>query len=304
MDLLALLQAEIASKKITNKLKIAQYIYYRTGEIFEYDPLWAFSNLNEKNQLKLKRINIHYVKDYNITCFSWSILYIELLRHFGIYAKPEYIFKNLYDKKNKKEIKIADHAYVNVFIDKKMYIADLTASHHDMKNIKFGMDTCYNCQFYKDLKTKEYHKENDECEIIKRSIKTEEVLKKLKKELLAKNISDDCYELEVYNLIENIMNFPRKKIGYVMGKKFIDYLMLYFLGKGYNIPNTHFYNKEIQDYVEVYTILVNGKPCYFIYQEFTDGLYYFRETNLENVNYYCKYYDSRLTEHLKLQRIR
>lgn len=84
MNLLEMMQNEIKSHNLTNKQDIKNYIYIRTGQIFDYDPVYLISTQEEKEAFKSKRIDIKNVTDFKITCFSWAHLFADLLNVFDI----------------------------------------------------------------------------------------------------------------------------------------------------------------------------------------------------------------------------
>lgn len=275
MNLLEILKKEISDRQIKDKLDIARYIYVRTGEIFNYDASWVFSSNEEKEILKNKNIDIENVTDFDIVCFSWARIYKELLHKFNIPAKVIYI-----DKTEKKD----GHAYVNVFIDGKTYIADLTASNIDISNIKFGMDTCFNCQVYFKPQEDTYFYYN---EVYPRTIRTDDILVQIKKELKRKqkekNLNKDEYVYLVYESICTVMNFKRENVGFVCGIQFIRNMLKVLIGERYIPSNVHYFDKEKSIYIEVYSIMINGYKHYFAYEMSEKGFYELNEVSEEYI---------------------
>lgn len=276
MNLLEILSEEITNKNITDKLKIARYIYIRTGQIFNYDTSWVFSSEEEKDILKEKNIDIKNVTDFDIVCFSWARMYVRLLHEFNIPAKVIYI-----DKTEKKD----GHAYVHVFINGKTYIADLTASNIDISNIKFGLNTQFNCQIYSDSLNNKYYDNDTMDDIYPRIIKTDDILMQIKKELnikrKEKNLNKDEYVYLVYKTICTIMNFKRENINFVSGTQFIRHMFKIFIGERYIPFNMHYFDKEKNIYIEVYSIMINGKRHYFVYEKSKENFYEMREISKE-----------------------
>lgn len=113
MDLIKILKYELSELQLTDKFQIARYIYVRTGELFNYDPLYEILDCNdqeEKFELINKRVDIHNVTDFNIVCYSWANMYKDLLSEFGINAKV---------------IESPFHSHVIFSINDKKYTADL-----------------------------------------------------------------------------------------------------------------------------------------------------------------------------------
>lgn len=272
MNLLELLRKEIVSHNITEPLKIAQYIYVRTGELFEYDPLWLFATKEEKEIIKNKKIDIENVTDFKIVCFTWARMYTRLLHAFGIVARV----KNI-PETDKKEA----HANVEVLINGNTYIADITALNKDLECIKFGMDTHYNCQIYKKVYEEKYHFAEVGNDVYTRNIKMEDILKRIKDELKDKykdkKLNKDEFVYIVYKLICTIMSFPRKNVGFVSGTKFIRDILKASIGDSYIPYNIHYYDKEKNIYIGVYLIIKNGDKHYFAYQKSNEGTYSMNE---------------------------
>ena len=74
LDLLALMKKEINELQIKDKKGIKNHIYYRTGEIFNYDPLYIFSDEGKKAELREIRLDITEIKDFNVNCYTWAHL--------------------------------------------------------------------------------------------------------------------------------------------------------------------------------------------------------------------------------------
>lgn len=279
MNLLELLKEEISNCQITDKLDIARYIYVRCGQIFNYDTSWVFSSDEEKDILKDKKIDIENVTDFDIVCFSWARMYKELLHKFNIPSKVIYI-----DKTEKKD----GHAYVIIFIDGKRYIADLTASNIDISNIKFGMDTRFNCQIYFKPQDDKYYYDNEiKDNVYPRIIRTDDILMQIKKELeknkKEKNLNKDEYVYLVYNSICTIMNIKRENVGFVSGTQFIRNMLKVFIGKRYIPFNVHYFDKEKNIYIEIYSIMINGCRHYFAYKMSAEGFYELNEVLKEYI---------------------
>lgn len=302
MDLLGLLKQEIASLGLTDKLKIAQYIYKRTGDLFEYDPLWVFSSVQERDKLRNKRIDIRNVTDFDITCFSWSNLYNELLHTFNIVSKVKYVEEEVFDPIKKVSIKKPVHAYVEVFLNGRVYRADLTASYKDMIGIKYGLDTYYNCQISKKAYENKYDFAYVESDVYQKNVSAEGLLEKLKLDLMEskkKIHSKEGYTYYVYQKIGELINTLKVSTGYVIGVKYVQALLKMFLGDEHFMQNIYFYNKEKSVYIAVHQVTVGGMIHYFAYEKKPEGNYEMHEVTSEVVELYYSMYSYKLSKDLK-----
>ena len=300
MNLLETLKQEIFSLGITDKLKIAQYIYKRTGELFEYDPLWIFSSLEERENLRKKKIDIRNVTDFDITCFSWAVLYNELLHAFHIVSRVKYIEEEVTNGNS--TIKKPAHAYVEVFFNGRVYKADLTASYTDMIGIKYGLDTYYNCQLSKTSYEEKYDFSYVSEEIYQKDMNVEALIEKLKVEL--EEIKKVCHSTEefsyyVYQKVGELINILKVNTGYVIGSKYVQALLKLFLGDGHLMQNVYFYNKDKSIYIAVHQITVGRVTHYFAYKKMPDGNYEMHEVTPEMVDLYYDMYSYKLSKDLK-----
>lgn len=276
MNLLALLKEEIQRLNITDKVEIKDYIYFRTGELFNYDPIVNFLDVSEKEELFKKRYDKENITDFNANCFSWSYLFADLLRAFNIPARV---------------VITHNHALVEAYINGETYSCDLMIDYQDIKRIKFGMDICNNYQ-----KTNNKGNNNQKNQTMLGKIRTEDTLEEIKTKL---NLYRTNYNLEdftyvVFKTIQAFINsnFKKPNIGYVEGLKFIyDLLQLFMIG-GYRPFNTHFYDKEKEIFIEVYALLRKRNVIYFAYKQNEDKLYELKEITKEEVEYYVSNYSS------------
>ncbi len=302
MDLLGILKQEIAELKLTDKLKIAQYIYKRTGELFEYDPLWIFSTVEEREQLRNKRLDIRNVNDFDITCFSWANLYNELLHAFNIVSRVKYIEEDVSDSKSKTMVKKPVHAYVEVFFNGRIYMADLTASYKDMIGIKYGLDTYYNCQLSRKSYDKKYEFEYVGEDVYQKNINVEELIANLKSGLseLEKNSnSREEYIYQVYKRVGEIISVIKANTGYVIGVKYVQALLKMFLGENHLMQNIYFYNKDKSIYIAVHQVIVGRTTHYFAYEKTSDNTYEMHEISPSQVDAYFEIYSYKLSKDLK-----
>lgn len=278
MNLLALLKSEVQQLQLADKVKIKDYLYNRTGMVFNYDPLWSFVDEKDRKELRNKRFDIENITDFNATCYSWSYMFVDLLRAFGIPAKV---------------ILSHDHAFVESYINGETYVSDLMIKYQDIKRIKFGMATCYNFQ-----KTHNHFRIDvgDDKHSNDMNYSTEEILNKIKTKLESLKIKFDLeeYVYLVFKTIEAFMNgnFSKSNIGYVEGLKFIYDLLQTFISKDYQPFNVHFYNNDKRIFIEVYSIPRKDDVCYFAYKQNKDGLYQFNEVSKEEIQFYVANYSS------------
>lgn len=300
MDLLGTLKQEIQDKKLTNKLKIAQYIYRRTGELFEYDPLWIFSTPEEREQLRNKKLDIRDINDFAITCFSWSYIYNELLHQFGIVSRIKYVTEEVME--NGETVKKPVHAYVEVIQGGRIYRADLTVSYTDMIGIKYGLNTYYNCQLFIDPKNQKNGFEDIGEDVYQKNLNVEELINNLKRELESlkkESTSREEYTYHVYQRVGEVINIIKANTGYVIGAKYIQALLKLFLGNDHLLQNTYFYNKDKSIYIAVHQIDVGKDRHYFAYEKTSDGNYEMHEINKELVDAYFMLYSYKFSKDLK-----
>ncbi len=277
MDLLELLKSEVSMLNIKDKFAIARYIYIRTGELFEYDPLYEVIDSNDREtqfELINKKIDIRNVTDFNVICYSWSHMYHDLLKEFDIDSNI---------------VKTFCHNHVIIKIDEKEYIADLMKDYQDIFLTKFGLQTKYNHQT---LTTREEQNEQlkqiDEQINYYKGIHTEEVLAQVKMELQSKYKDSDDYMYNAFKTVTNIMNFHRTNVGYISGRVYIRYLLRYFLEDDYKPCSARIYNANNDTYIQAYSVESKNKQHYFIYQKMNNGYYEMNEVNKNLIEYLVK----------------
>ncbi len=267
MDLLQLFQREMDSQQINKKLEIARYLYIRTGEIFEYDPFYAFASVEEAKQISEKRLDMRKITDFRITCTSWSYLYVDLLKAFHISA--EVVERN-------------GHAYVVIFIDKKTFLADLTNDNEDLMRIKFKLKTIFQRQIAPEAPKVESSFDIIDEKIYRRGRKTEEgiynvkrYLKELKTKLPKETVRED-YAYVVFKTIEQMLpSYKIDNIGIVSGTKFIEHLLLEF-EVDYPFSFKRLYDRKTGNCSHIYIIKHNGKEHFFSYDK-QNNLFVFQE---------------------------
>lgn len=270
MNLLELLKQEVAALGLENKVDIANYLYMRTGQIFEYDPLWGFADNIEREEIKNKEIDIENVTDFYVVCFSWSRMFKKLLEAFSINAK----------------IKSSDgtHACVVAQIEGKNYCFDLTKDYEDLMLIKFGMHPLHNSEIMKD-------KDNSKKEMSVYFDEQNYSLKKLKfyfEEKRAElHLSDEDYLYVIFKWISKKVDFSHQNVGYISGNTYIYYLLKYFMGENYKPCYSNFYDKNSGTFIRIYATKRRGKLCYFSYQPMEGQNFGMKEINtLEEIKSY------------------
>lgn len=251
MNLLELLQEEIKSLNITDKMQIKNYIYYRTGLIFNYDPILLFANKGERNKALEKIVNIKNVTDFNITCIQWSKIYVELLKEFGIIARTE---------------RTGEHMYVKAFLNGNTYIDDLMQK--DIMRIKFGMRALNNnmqIEINKPKRTTE-----NATSFQNKELDVERFLNLIKANLwIARNkLKEKDYNILVFKTITKLMKDYKETTqnknnpGFVVTCSFIKYLIQEFIGEHHKIKECYFYNKKENTYVKVYALKEENQNNY------------------------------------------
>lgn len=126
MNLYSTLLKEINGLNIQEPLAIAKYLYIRTGQLFDYHPLYPVESEQNQEKIYNQTINIENVTTQYIVCSSWAKMYNDLLTRFGIGTRL---------------IREGEHARVVFQIDKDLYFADLTLGVIDFANTKIGLPT-------------------------------------------------------------------------------------------------------------------------------------------------------------------
>ena len=134
----------------------------------------------------------------------------------------------------------------------------------DITRIKFGFATIFNLQLTR-----------NNCNVSKEQsvnneITLEHFLEMVKQKFYSLKINDlEKSVYAIFKCIEKIMNSPvweKRNIDYFSGIKLINQIIFTLLGEGQRPYNTHYVNNAEGLYVEVYTLVINGKNYYFAYQ--------------------------------------
>ncbi len=298
MDLLKKLQNEVKLLQLKDKLVIARFLYIRTGEIFEYDEAFFTYHNMSKNQKKIfyDEIDIHKVKKFRAVCASWARMFVKLLSAFdisGIYVEDDYYW----------------HAYVKFYIDKKVYVADMTGNFEDIVNIKFGLQTLnfyHPTAFFSDI-LKNLNKKLDLLEIDKvinyyKGIYTDEVLTMIKKEIYAIFYTNDLQLIEkVFEVIMLIINIERPNINFFSGSIYIIRLLEFFLGnlKDY-VVHSDVYDKERLEFKEVIVNTYGEDMQFFLYEKNEDGYFKLQKVSKMKIRKIAECYKCEHKKVLKL----
>lgn len=271
MNLLNLLKLEIEEKGILNdKFAIARYIYIRTGELFDYQPLYGIFPTKIQEDFNYERKDITDIRDWWIICYSWSRLYVDLLTAFNINAKV---------------IEKGGHAKALVMIDGYDIVADLTTNFTDFYFVKFGFPTKnYTCE-------KEGFEEKvgnvDKKIGYSLDMPTDEVLKMFKKEITNDSFSLDEMVENAFLACKYYLDFHQ--IASISARRFILYFVNYVTD---NIFKEQFLNTFVFDFssntrIDIFSI----NDCCYIYG-MSDGVYKFRKASLDEIKELDQEYES------------
>lgn len=288
MDIVDKIKNEINELKLVNKLQIARYIYRRIGQLFQYDPSWFFVTNEEREKLKNDTIDIHNVKEKNINNFSWSTMYVEILKEFGIEAKVEYEQGKIYNADLGAYYMKNVNSYVDINIDGTTYKAALTKNLNDLIAVKFGLNTKYNCE------TSNEPKPQTKEEL--RIARLKETLEAIKKD---QKFKEDEYTYQVFRCIENSANLSKFNVGYVEGKSYIESLARELISDDFEPFNICFYDVEGERYISTYIVSVNNTNVFFSCEKQLSGLYGFVEIPKERMDFYFQNLDYVLSDNLK-----
>lgn len=254
MNLLDVLSTEINQLNLSEPYAIARYIYVRTGELFNYNPVYIFASEKQRDILKKLRVDIENVQDFNIICYSWAPMYVDLLRSFNINAK---VIKN--DR----------HAAVIIEIDGIEFFADLTSFNQDITRIKFGMEIK---NFYQITTESEYSFHQIDQSIYTKSIKLEEVLFQMRCECqcIKSELTLEKYNYFTFKMIEGIMNFDRPNVGFVSGVTFINELLKVVFDDCNISYYKYFFDIEKKVFIKLYAFSAGERLDYFTYEQHQD----------------------------------
>lgn len=261
MDLLMLLKKEVEDLELTDEYEIAYLIYIRTGELFDYDPLYEFDSVRywKNAQIVIDKTNVQNDK---IICFSWSYLYKDLLNSFGISAEV---------------IEDDKHAFVRFIANGKTYEADITTGYEDISSIKFGLPIDHFCgpEFFSnnvELNKKiGYYKGVSEISF----------LEMLYQELEMKGQKN---AFTLFHVISKLMSYERPGVGFISARWYVDFIIKTFLKSAYMYYDaTNFIDYRTKDCLRIYTLTYMAERCYFVLRTDKKGYYKFYEVSDEEV---------------------
>ncbi len=294
MNFLKQLKKEVHTLNLTDKLEIAYFIYRRTGEFFDYDPLYVYGTRKEKQQIIKKKVNIRNIKKREILCYSWAHMYAKLLNAFGITAMVTNIME--------------EHYYVIFWINNVKFSADLAFGYGtDIYAIKFGLPlhkfNSSSRKINEEILQKEqttYRNKTSIAEVlnlIKEELTNKKIIDKDTQE--ERNLTEEEYIYESMKAIETIINFPRPNIRFMSGTEFIYIIMNSFLNTSSTAYSTQFFNTQKEIYIEVYSIIIGDKIHYFAYQEMKNGYYEFHEVARKYIEELLMNYSTKNEHNLK-----
>ena len=274
MNLLAMMKQEVSELHLTDKLEIAYYLYMRTGQLFEYDPLWGLADSLELYKIKNKQIDIENITDRYLVCFTWSNLFKALLKSFSIEA---------FIKSD------SSHAYVIVTISDKNYSFDLTKDYEDLMLIKFGFPSKNNHEIVNGKVLEESifgSVENHEQELHLKNAKKYFEMKKVEF-----HMSEEDYIYILFKWLEKNICSLCSKAGDVSGNAYVRYVLKFMLGEEYKPHYAKFYNKSTRYFFRVYSIERAGKTYFFSTQSSENGDFAFKEIkSIKEIRFYLSAY--------------
>lgn len=283
MNLLAMMKQEISELHLTDKLEIAYYLYMRTGQLFEYDPIFPFLTKEEKENFIKYCVQAKEITDKYLICFSWSYLYRDLLLSFGIDASVV-----------EKEF----HAFVTFKIVGEKYVADLMNGYEDLFRIKVGLPTLYFGK-YEDLGIHPYATSTSFSIANYKNILFSK-RKAMKENWGLKNAKKE-YSYLAYKMVEKLMNEREGSLDFITGEKYISYLLYEFINEGYCVSKAYFYDHSKGIFLSVYEVArSDGSMSYFSHEKRGNGLYSLQEVPLIYVQSLKDCYSSKKVKSLSL----
>lgn len=285
MNLLKQMKEEISSLQLQDELEIIRYLYIRIGQIFDYDPRFDVVDECEKEEIAKKRINIENVKEFDIVCETWCYLFVDLLEAFGIEAK---VLKSTFPKFHHSLVEITTKNYGVLY-------ADLMIGFYDLGAIKLGKETKY---IYFDNSNIISFDRIDKKIKYKYEITFEEAIELAKRELFNETLSFDERLQKTFQMVANIINFPRKSsIRYCSGTHSIFQLLFELTGEKF--VSTQFYNLENNEFLEVFPLELSNQTLYYTYEKDANGSFQFHQVEEEKIEEYLNHYDSQNSYNLK-----
>lgn len=277
MNLLEKLRKEINLLEIKDPLTIARYIYIRTGDLFNYDPTFIFASNIEKERIKHLHVDIENVEDFDLICYSWALMYADLLHAFNIRAEV---------------IKNERHAAVVLEIDGKKFLADLTSENQDITRIKFGMQIKNFHQIALKDGEEEFSFAEMDKKIYSKLIKLEDVFAFMQNDIqfIKGKLTPEQYNYFTFKMLETIMNFERKNVGFVSGVTFINELLTHVFYDCKLSHDEYFFDIKEKIFIKLFVFSLGNKLAYFTYEQYPDGKSIFHQVTYKKVQkYYSKY---------------
>lgn len=271
MDLLAMLDMELKLNHITDEEEIQNHFYRRCAQIFTFDPEAIFGNNEYKESLRHCRLDIRNIQTYEINCYIWSNLFVDLLNAKGIRAEVKEIISEETGKR---------HALVISHLKTGDFLLDLTARFQDIMRVKYGFTTIFPRKIVKDPKNKNASISFEPYITFEKF--REQVIEKLN--LDNNEESQERKNYRVLKYIENIVNHPifeSRNIDFFSGIQFINELIEGII-KFKRPKHTFYTNKEQNLYTKVYSISIGGNKFFFAYQKEGNG-YKLREVTIKEI---------------------
>lgn len=267
MNLVEYLKEEVERLHLQDKLEIAKFIYWKTGELFDYNQaLFCYpKNSVEREKVINEKIDIYNIKSPFLICTSWAKMYVELLQEFEIPAKI---------------VDFGEHRYVKILVDEKEVVADLTwGIYKDISMIKLGFRPNNfvvngNNTFENNFQMNDYH-----------GISTEQALAILKTEVNLDKYSRDVKVKKAFEIVQLIINIERSNVYFNSGFNLILKLLDYFLEiEAEFVEYTCCYNADYTSFFGVFRSFAGVEDDYYIYEQEEDHFYHLKKVSGEQVD--------------------
>ena len=235
MDLTELFEKEMAELEIYEPFEIARFLYIRTGQLFEYSKLYSFLDAFKRAELDAEQKDIFCIENFEVICFSWAQLYVDLLKYFQISAF-------LIESFNHKSVAIPMKYYT--------IVADLTANVRDFFAVKIGLPTYH--YMAESLDFSQRVAEADQKIYCHMDIVDNLDLEKMRADLIQCSSNEDEFVMNAFQEVANLME--RYSFGEVTGRKFVEMVMNYLVGVYFTVKNsaTIFYDVSKWERIDVF----------------------------------------------------
>ncbi len=114
---------------------------------------------------------------------------------------------------------------------------------------------------------------------------TEIMLSMLKKELQEKYPNKEDYIYNSYKAVQYIMQFPKERMEHTSGRKYIHFLLKYFLEDLYKYCNGKFYSIENNIFIQAYGVQLSNQFIYYLYRRKNKQGYSFQEVPKKTIKF-------------------